>query len=118
MNTSEHRIFSTSVSAVYPHYLAKVEKRGRTKEELDELICWLTGYSQAQLDTAIESGTDFKTFFADAPHLNDDRRKITGVICGVRVEDIADPLMQEIRYLDKIVDELNKTKSLDKIKRL
>jgi hypothetical protein len=101
-----HRIYSTSVASVYPHYVSKAEKKGRTKEEVDEILCWLTGYGASELGAQLEQGTDFETFFAQAPALNPSRKLITGVICGVRVEEIGDPLMQEIRYLDKLVDEL------------
>jgi hypothetical protein len=112
-----HRIYGTSVASVYPHYVAKVEKKGRTKEEVDELVCWLTGYGPRDLAERLAQGTDFETFFAEAPALNPSRRLITGVICGVRVEDIEDPLMQEIRYLDKLVDELARGKAMEKILR-
>jgi hypothetical protein len=101
-----HRIYKTSVASVYPHYVTKVEKKGRTKEEVDEILRWLTGYGASELAAQLEQGTDFDTFFAEAPALNPSRKLITGVICGVRVEEIGDPLMQEIRYLDKLVDEL------------
>ena len=110
------RIYTTSVSSVYPHYVNKVEKKGRTKEELDEVICWLTGYDQVELDHHLEAGTTFETFFADAD-LNPNSSLITGVVCGVRVEDVEDPLMQKIRYLDKLVDELAKGRSMDKVLR-
>ena len=112
-----HRIYKTSVASVYPHYLNKAEKKGRTKEEVDELLCWLTGYGPSDLAQRLEQGTDFETFFAEAPALNPSRKLITGVICGVRVEDIEDPLMQEIRYLDKLVDELARGKAMEKILR-
>ncbi len=112
-----HRIYTTSVASVYPHYVNKAEKKGRTKAEVDEIVCWLTGYEPTELDTHPEQGTDFQTFFADAPALNPSRSLITGVICGVRVEDIEDPLMQEIRYLDKLVDELARGKTMEKILR-
>ena len=104
-------------ASVYPHYLAKAEKKGRTKEELDTIIRWLTGYTQQALEQHIDQKTDFQTFFEKAPHLNPNVSKITGVICGYRVEDIEDPLMQKIRYLDKLVDELAKGKAMDKILR-
>jgi hypothetical protein len=113
----KHRIYTTSVASVYPHYVAKAERKGRTKAEVDEIISWLTGYDQRALDAVIERGTDFKTFFAEAPHLNPARRSITGVICGVRVEDIDDSVMQEVRYLDKLIDELAKNKPMTKILR-
>jgi hypothetical protein len=112
-----HRIYKISVASVYPHYVAKAEKKGRTKEEVDEILCWLTGYGPDELEQHLEQGTDFETFFAEAPALNPSRKLITGVICGVRVEDIEDPLMQEIRYLDKLVDELVRGKAMEKILR-
>jgi hypothetical protein len=112
-----HRIYSTSVASVYPHYLAKAEKKGRSKAEVDEIICWLTGYSQEQLDAQLERKTDFKDFFAEAPRLNPSRSLITGLICGVRIEDIEEPTMREIRYLDKLIDELAKGKAMAKILR-
>jgi hypothetical protein len=112
-----HRIYTTSVASVYPHYVTKVEKKGRTKEEVDEILRWLTGYRASELAAQLEQGTDFETFFAEAPALNPSRKLITGVICGVRVEDIEDPLMQEIRYLDKLVDELARGKAMEKILR-
>ena len=104
-----------SVAGVYPHYLAKAEKKGRTKAELDAVIEWLTGYDGAALQQVLDQRTDFRTFFAEAPKLNPNVSKITGVICGYRVEDIEDPLMQKIRYLDKLVDELARGKALEKI---
>lgn len=116
-NMTKHRIYTTSFASVYPHYLAKAEKKGRTKAEVDEIICWLTGYSQAELDEQLQAETDFETFFADAPGLNPSRKLIKGVVCGVRVEDVQEPTMREIRYLDKLVDELAKGKSMDKILR-
>jgi hypothetical protein len=100
---------------VYPYYVAKAEKKGRTKAEVDQIICWLTGYTQKQLELHIKQQTDFETFYNQASHLNPNRRLITGVICGVRVEEIKEPLMQEIRYLDKLIDELAKGRSMDKI---
>jgi hypothetical protein len=102
---------------VYPLYVAKAEKKGRTKKEVDEIIRWLTGYSQKKLDAQLKQQTDFETFFADAPQLNASRVLINGVVCGVRVEDIEEPLMQEIRYLDKLIDELAKGKAMEKILR-
>ena len=111
-----HRIFSTSVASVYPLYLAKVEKKGRTQDELDAVIRWLTGYDEAELDRHLAAGTTFADFFAEA-RLNPNARLITGLICGVRVESIEDPLMQQIRYLDKIVDELAKGRALNKVLR-
>jgi hypothetical protein len=115
--TAKHRIFTTSVSSVYPFYVAKAEKKGRTKAEVDEIICWLTGYSQRQLDGVLKKETDFETFFENAPKANPLRHEIKGVICGVRIEEIEEPTMREIRYLDKLVDELAKGKSMDKILR-
>ncbi len=113
----KHRIFTTSFSSVYPHYVAKAEGKNRTKEEVDEIICWLTGYSQNELEEQLKKDTDFETFFSEAPALNPSRLFIKGVICGIRVEDIEDPIMREIRYLDKLVDELSKGKKMDKILR-
>jgi hypothetical protein len=112
-----HRIYKTSVASVYPHYVKKAEKKGRTKDEVDEILCWLTGYGPSELEAQLEQGTDFETFFAEAPAMNPSRELITGVVCGVRVEDIEEPLMQEIRYLDKLVDELSRGKAMDKILR-
>ena len=117
MKDQKQRIYAMSVACVYPLYIAKVEKKGRQKAEVDTVTCWLTGYSQAELETELEKGTDFEEFFANAPHLNPNRKLITGVICGVRVEDIQEPTMQNIRYLDKLVDELAKGKALEKILR-
>ena len=111
-----HRIFTTSVASVYPHYVTKVERKGRTKVELDEVLRWLTGYDEATLQKHLAAGTTFDEFFAEA-QLNPNASLITGVVCGVRVEDIDDPLMQQIRYLDKLVDELAKGKAMDKILR-
>jgi hypothetical protein len=110
------RIFTTSFASVYPHYVAKVEKKGRTKAELDQVIEWLTGYDESALNDHLAAGTTFEDFFAEA-HLNPHASLITGVVCGVRVEDIDDPLMQKIRYLDKLVDELAKGRSMDRIVR-
>ena len=112
-----HRIYGMSVARVYPLYMEKVEKKGRTKAELDEVITWLTGYDQEALDAQLEKGTDFETFFAEAPRMNPARADIKGVVCGVRVEEIEEPLMREIRYLDKLVDELAKGKAMEKILR-
>lgn len=112
-----HRIYSVSFASVYPHYLAKAEKKGRTKAEVDEIIRWLTGYTQKKLDAQIEKKTSFKDFFHQAPKLNPSRALITGVICGIRVEDVEEPLMREIRYLDKLIDELAKGKAMEKILR-
>lgn len=114
--TMTHRIYKMSVASVYVHYLAKTERKGRTKEEVDEVIRWLTGYSQAALEKHLEDKTDFETFFAQAD-LNPARTGIKGVICGVRIENIEDPLMREIRYLDKVIDELAKGKAMAKILR-
>lgn len=114
---AKHRIYTTSVASVYPHYLAKAGKKGRTKAEVDEIIRWLTGYSQADLEERLNDRTDFETFFANAPRLNPARTAITGVICGVRIEDIEDQTMREIRYLDKTIDELAKGKPMDRILR-
>ena len=111
-----HRIFGTSVASVYPLYIAKVERKGRTKAELDQVIEWLTGFDESALGSHLAAGTTFEDFFADA-RLNPNASLITGVVCGVRVEDIDDPLMQEIRYLDKLVDELAKGRKLDRILR-
>jgi hypothetical protein len=113
---SVSRIFTTSVADVYRHYVAKVEKKGRSKAELDEVIRWLTGFDESTLRRHLDDGTTFQDFFADA-RLNPQASSITGVVCGVRVEDIDDPLMQRIRYLDKLVDELAKGKALDKVLR-
>ena len=111
-----HRIFTTTVASVYPHYVAKVEKKGRTRAELDAVIEWLTGYDDAELRHHLDAGTTFEDFFAGA-HLNPNVSQVTGMICGVRVETIEDPLMQRIRYLDKLVDELAKGKALEKVLR-
>ncbi|MEQ1608956.1 MAG: DUF2200 domain-containing protein [Hyphomonadaceae bacterium] len=113
----EHRIYSVSFASVYPHYVAKAEKKQRTRAEVDQIIRWLTGYSQKQLEGQIKTQTNFTEFFNEAPNLNPARRSITGVICGVRVENIEDPLMQEIRYLDKLIDELARGKAMEKILR-
>lgn len=112
-----HRIYTTSVASVYPHYVTKAEKKGRTKAEVDEIFRWLTGYSQTELEARLEARTDFETFFAEAPRLNPARSAIKGVICGVRIEEIEEPLMREIRYLDKLIDELAKGKTMEKILR-
>jgi len=115
--TNKHRIFTTSFASVYPLYVAKAEKKGRTKAEVDTLICWLTGYSQHGLEAQLKMQTDFETFFSEAPKLNPSRNLIKGVVCGVRVEDVEEPTMREIRYLDKLVDELAKGKAMEKILR-
>ena len=114
---AKHRIYTTSVASVYPHYVTKAEKKGRTKAEVDEIFRWLTGYGQGELDAQLEQETDFETFFADAPELNPSRELITGVVCGVRVEEIEEPTMREIRYLDKLIDELARGKAMEKILR-
>ena len=106
MPVAKHRIYTTSVASVYPHYVTKVEKKGRSKSEVDMVIRWLTGYSQSELDEHLENRTDFETFFAKAPQMNPARSLIKGVICGVRIEEIEEPVMREIRYMDKLVDEL------------
>ncbi|MBX7250257.1 MAG: DUF2200 domain-containing protein [Caulobacteraceae bacterium] len=112
-----HRIYTTSVASVYPHYVAKAERKGRTRAEVDEIIRWLTGLTQAGLQEHLERKTDFQTFFAEAPRMNPARTAITGSVCGVRVETVAEPLMREIRYLDKLVDELSRGRPLEKILR-
>lgn len=112
-----NRIYKMKFSSVYPLYIQKAEKKGRTKEEVDEIIRWLTGYSQEELEAQLEKESDFEKFFNEAPQLNANRKLIKGVICGVRVEEIEDPLMQEIRYLDKLIDELAKGKAMEKILR-
>lgn len=114
---TKHRIYTTSVASVYPHYIAKAEKKGRTKAEVDEIFRWLTGYSQRELDAQLEARTDFESFFAAAPRMNPARSAIKGVICGVRIEEIEEPTMREIRYLDKLIDELAKGKAMEKILR-
>jgi len=116
-NSSNARVFRMAFASVYPHYVAKAEKKGRTKEELHTVIRWLTGYDERTLQQQIDKRVDFETFFAQAPQLNPNASKITGVICGYRVEEIEDKLMQKIRYLDKLVDELAKGKAMDKILR-
>ncbi len=113
----KHRLFTTSFSSVYPLYITKAERKNRTKEEVDEIICWLTGYNQQELVSHIENEIDFETFFTEAPAPNPSRVLIKGVVCGVRVEDVEDSIMREIRYLDKLIDELAKGKSMDKILR-
>ena len=114
---TKHRIYTTSVASVYPHYVAKAEKKGRARSEVDEVIRWLTGYSQIELETQLERQIDFETFFSEAPQLNPSRSSIMGVVCGVRVEDIEEPTMREIRYLDKLVDELARGKAMEKVLR-
>ncbi|MGE3614429.1 MAG: DUF2200 domain-containing protein [Gemmatimonadales bacterium] len=114
---TKHRIYTTSVASVYPHYVAKAERKGRTKDEVDEIIRWLTGFSQQAFDDHLARRTDFETFFSVAPRMNPARSLIKGVVCGVRVEEVEEPTMREIRYLDKLVDELAKGKAMDKILR-
>ncbi|MGO7176016.1 DUF2200 domain-containing protein [Rhizobium ruizarguesonis] len=114
---TKHRIYSVSVASVYPHYVAKAEKKGRTKAEVDDIIRWLTGHSQQSLDDQLAEKTNFEDFFAQAPQMNPSRSLITGVICGVRVEEIQETTMREIRYLDKLIDELAKGKAMEKILR-
>ena len=113
----EHRIFATKFSKVYPLYVQKAERKNRTKEEVDQVICWLTGYSRAELRRQIEKESDFAAFFAQAPAIHPNRSLIKGVVCGVRVDEIEDPLMRNIRYLDKLIDELAKGKAMEKILR-
>ena len=117
MSDTKPWILTQSFASVYPLYVQKAEKKGRSKREVDKIIRWLTGYSQRQLNAKLEAETDFENFFEKAPELNPDRRLITGVVCGVRVEDIEDPTMQEIRYLDKLIDELTRGKAMEKILR-
>jgi len=114
---TKHRIYTMSFAGVYPHYITKAEKKGRTKEDVDQIIFWLTGYDQSQFDKVLEERTNFEDFFANAPALNPNRELIKGVICGIRVEEIEDPLMREVRYLDKLVDELARGKPMEKILR-
>ncbi|WIY51824.1 DUF2200 domain-containing protein [Devosia sp. YIM 151766] len=114
---TKHRIYSVSLASVYPHYVTKAEKKGRTSQEVDEIIRWLTGHDQASLEAELTNQTSFEDFFARAPRMNPSRSQITGVVCGVRVEQIEDPLMREIRYLDKLIDELAKGKAMEKILR-
>jgi hypothetical protein len=114
---SKHRIFTTEFAKVYPLYVQKAERKNRSKKEVDQVICWLTGYTQAGLQQQIRKKTDFEQFFTKAPAMHPDRSLIKGVVCGVRVEEVEDPLMQNIRYLDKLVDELAKGKTMDKILR-
>ena len=114
---AKHRIFTTPFAGVYPLYVQKAERKNRTKAEVDQAICWLTGYDQAGLQQQIEQGNDFETFFAQAPALHPNRALIKGVVCGVRIEEIDDPLMQKIRYLDKLIDEIAKGKAMEKVLR-
>ncbi|MBL9208059.1 MAG: DUF2200 domain-containing protein [Opitutaceae bacterium] len=115
--TTPHRIFTTSFANVYPYYVAKAEKKGRTKAEVDAIICWLTGYTQKAFEGQLKKQKDFETFFKEAPKMNPQRALVKGVVCGVRVEEIPDPLMREIRILDKMVDELAKGRPMEKILR-
>ena len=114
---SKHRIYTLIFARVYPAYIAKAERKGRTKAEVDEIICWLTGYSQKELEDQMEKQTDLESFYKKAPHMNPARSLIKGVICGIRVEEIKDPTMQAIRYLDKLIDELAQGKAMEKILR-
>lgn len=114
---TQHRIYSVSVASVYPHYVAKAERKGRTMAEVDQIIRWLTGYDQAALDDQLAKRTNFEDFFAQAPAINPARSAITGTVCGVRVEEVEEPTMREIRYLDKLIDELAKGKAMEKILR-
>jgi hypothetical protein len=118
MKTDNQRVFKMAFASVYPHYVRKAEKKGRTKGEVDQVICWLTGYSPHALAEQIELQKDFETFFREAPALHPNAIKITGVVCGVRIEEIEDPLMQKIRYLDKLVDELARGRPMEKVLRL
>ena len=115
--TTKHRICTTPVANVYPYYIAKAEKKGRTRAEVDAIVCWLTGYTPKQLEKQLQQQADFETFFQQAPRMNPARKLVTGVICGVRVEDLKEPTMREIRYLDKLVDELAQGKAMEKILR-
>ena len=114
---AKHRIYTMSFASVYPHYVAKAEKKGRTKEEVDRIIFWLTGYDESGLAAVLENKTDIETFIAQAPRLNPSRALIKGVVCGIRVEEIEEPVMREIRYLDKLIDELAHGKAMEKILR-
>ncbi len=116
-STAKHRIYTTSVASVYPAYVAKAERKGRTKAEVDQIIMWLTGYRREELAAHLANRTNFETFFADAPRMNPLRTLIKGVVCGIRIEEIEEPTMREIRYLDKLVDELARGKAMDKILR-
>ena len=115
--TTKHRIYTTSFASVYPLYVAKAERKGRTKSEVDAIICWLTGYNERELEAQLKAQKDFETFFKEAPRPNPSRALIKGVVCGVRVEEVQEPTMREIRYLDKLVDELAKGKAMEKILR-
>ena len=112
-----NNLYATSFAKVYPYYIAKAEKKGRTKAEVDEIICWLTGNTQEEFEKLLENHTDFETFYTKAPRMNPLRSQIKGIVCGVRVEDIEDPIMREIRYLDKLIDELAKGRPMEKILR-
>lgn len=114
---TKHRVFAIKFAGVYPHYIEKAERKNRTKEEVDQVIRWLTGYDQAGLQQQIDQGNDLETFFAQAPALHPNSSLIKGVVCGIRVEEIEDPLMQKIRYMDKLIDELAKGKAMEKILR-
>src|SRR5690625_4026871 len=114
---TKHKIYTMSFSSVYPHYVTKVEKKGRTKAEVDEISRWLTGYSQEELESQLKKQTDFETFFSEAPEMNPARALIKGLICGVRAEDIEESTMREIRYLDKLIDEISKGKTMEKVLR-
>lgn len=116
-STNYTRVYKMTFASVYPLYVAKAERKGRTKSEVDEIIRWLTGYTPKGLAAQVKARTDFETFFAKAPKMNPSRKLVTGVICGIRVEDIKEPLMREIRYLDKLIDELAKGKAMEKILR-
>jgi len=113
----EHKVFSVAFAKIYPMYVEKVKRKGRTQEEVDRVICWLTGYDRAELQQQVEQATDIKTFFAQAPAMHPNRDLIKGVICGIRVEEVEDPLMKKIRQLDKLVDELAKGKTIEKVLR-
>ena len=117
MNSNNDRVFRMPFASVYPHYVHKAEKKGRTKKEVDEVICWLTGYTPQSLAKQIREKKDFRTFFSEAPSINPNAGKITGTICGVRIQEIDDPLMKKIRYMDKLVDELAKGRPMEKILR-
>ncbi|HYG28802.1 MAG TPA: DUF2200 domain-containing protein [Allosphingosinicella sp.] len=114
---ARHRIYSTSFASVYPHYVAKAQKKGRSKAEVDAIVFWLTGYGPEALAAELEAGTDFETFFARAPRINPARKAVTGTVCGVRVEEVEEPLMREIRTLDRLIDELARGKKMEKILR-
>ena len=117
MNTNNTRVYRMSFASVYPHYITKAEKKGRTKAEVDEIVFWLTGYNEKTLQQVIDNKTDFENFFGQAPQINPNVSKITGVICGYRVEEIEDKVIQQVRYLDKLIDELAKGKAMEKILR-